>query len=136
MPVTAPKVTGLQGRAVASTTPTDGQVLTWSATNSNWAPAGGGGAGTTRVVSSVSTNTTAAAVTGTDYVYMVSGTTTITLPTAVSNTNRYTITNVGSATVTIATTSGQTIIGSTTAAMPLQYMSLDLISDGANWVIL
>jgi len=38
VPVTAPKVVGLQGFAVASTTPTDGQVLTWSASSSNWQP--------------------------------------------------------------------------------------------------
>ena len=39
VPVTAPKVVGLQGNPVASTTPTDGQVLTWSASSSSWQPA-------------------------------------------------------------------------------------------------
>jgi hypothetical protein len=39
VPVTAPKVVGLQGFAVASTTPTDGQVLTWSTSSTNWQPA-------------------------------------------------------------------------------------------------
>ncbi|HSX06617.1 MAG TPA: hypothetical protein VLG92_02770 [Candidatus Saccharimonadia bacterium] len=39
IPVTAPKVTGLQGNPVANTTPTDGQVLTWSASSSAWQPA-------------------------------------------------------------------------------------------------
>ena len=46
VPVTAPKVVGLQGVAVASTTPTDGQVLTWTTAAGNWhpaAPTGGGG---------------------------------------------------------------------------------------------
>jgi len=38
VPVTAPKVIGLQGFAVASTTPTDGQVLTWSASATSWQP--------------------------------------------------------------------------------------------------
>jgi hypothetical protein len=47
-PVTAPKVVGLQGNPVAATVPSDGQVLTWSSTGSNWQPAtpsGGGGGG-------------------------------------------------------------------------------------------
>lgn len=42
-----PKVVGLQGRAVASTTPTDGYVLTWDNAGSTWKPAAatsGGGA--------------------------------------------------------------------------------------------
>ena len=39
VPVTAPKVVGLQGFAVASTTPIDGQVLTWSASGTSWQPA-------------------------------------------------------------------------------------------------
>lgn len=44
-PVTAPKVVGLQGVAVASTTPTDGQVLTYSVSAGNWRPAAAPGAG-------------------------------------------------------------------------------------------
>lgn len=138
-PYTAPKVTGLQGRAVAATAPSDGQVLTWSATNSNWAPAagGGGGGGTapTRNVSSVSTATTAGTAANTDYLYLVSGTTTITLPTAVGNTNKYTVTNVGSSTVTVAASGGQGIVGSSTATLPVPGMSLDFLSTGSGWVI-
>src|SRR5882757_9977122 len=38
IPVTAPKVVGLQGNPVASTTPGDGQVLTWSNSGGNWQP--------------------------------------------------------------------------------------------------
>ncbi len=39
-------VTGIQGRAVSSTTPLDGQVLAWSATANRWqAASGGGGSG-------------------------------------------------------------------------------------------
>ena len=38
-PVTAPTVVGLQGNAVSSATPGNGQVLTWSNTNNSWAPA-------------------------------------------------------------------------------------------------
>lgn len=86
-----------------------------------------------RSVSSVSAPTTLGSTPNTDYVYYVSGTTTVTLPTAVGNTNRYTVKNVGSGTVTIATTSSQTIDGSSSASLPVQYTSLDLVSDGANW---
>ena len=42
----SPTVAGLQGRAVSATTPTDGYVLTWNASGSQWQPAastGGGG---------------------------------------------------------------------------------------------
>jgi hypothetical protein len=47
LPVTAPKVVGLQGNPVASTAPSDGYVLTWNAAGSTWQPeaAGGGGGG-------------------------------------------------------------------------------------------
>lgn len=95
---------------------------------------GGGGGGTVRVIASVSTPTTAASASQTDYVYLVSGTTTITMPDATaSNTNLYTIKNVGVGVVTINTTSAQTIDGSATIVMPVQYTSVDLISDTANW---
>lgn len=67
------------------------------------------------------------------YTYLVSGTTTLTLPTAVGNGNLYTIKNTDGNTTTIATTSSQTIDGSTTAVIKVKYTSLTLISDGANW---
>lgn len=88
-----------------------------------------------RVIATTSTPLTAGAAAQTDYVYRVSGATTLTLPTAVGNTNRYTVVNVGSSTVTVATTSSQMINGSSFAAMPIADMSLDLISDGSNWTI-
>jgi hypothetical protein len=95
-------------------------------------PAGANG-GMSRVVSVVSAPVTAGAVANTEYVYLVSGTTTITLPTAVGNTDKYTITRTGSNTVTVATTSAQTINGSLTATLPITNMSLDIVSDNANW---
>lgn len=95
--------------------------------------ASSGGAGTVRIISSISTPTTAGAAANTDYVYLVTGTTTLTLPTAVGNSNLYTVKNVGSGTVTVATTSSQTIDGSSSITLPVQYTSVDLISDTANW---
>ncbi|NBX97440.1 hypothetical protein EBQ81_01050, partial [bacterium] len=90
-----------------------------------------------RSVNVVSTATAAGSATATDYIYLVSGTTTITLPTAVGNTNRYTIKNTGTNTVSIATTSSQTIDGSSSPiTINVQYVTLDLISDGSNWNII
>ena len=90
-----------------------------------------------RSVNVISTATPAGSTAGTDYVYLVSGTTTVTLPTAVGNTNRYTIKNSGVGVVSIATTSGQTIDDSASPiTINTQYVSLDLISDGSNWEII
>ena len=93
----------------------------------------------TRSISSVSTNTAAGATAFTDYVYIVTGTSTITLPTAVGNTNKYTVVNAGVGTVTTATTSAQTINGAANSVQGAQaspyYPSEDYISDGANWFI-
>lgn len=97
-------------------------------------PAGANG-GISRSVSAISSPTTAGSTANTEYVYLVSGTTTLTLPTAVGNLNQYTVTNVGTNTVTVDTTSSQTINGSSTATLPIANMSLDFISNGSNWVI-
>lgn len=99
------------------------------------ATGGGGGSGITRLIQSVAVDTTMGSTAAVDYVYLVSGTTTITLPTAVSNSNLYTIKNVGTGVVTVNTTSSQTIDGSLTITMPLQYTSVDIESDTANWNI-
>jgi len=95
----------------------------------------GGGGGTTRSINSISVDTAAGNTSGTDYVYLVIGTTTLTLPTAVGNSNLYTIKNVGTGIVTVATTGGETIDGATTQVMPVQFTSIDVISDTANWNI-
>ena len=106
------------------------QVLTVTGGLPSWGPAS-----IDRLVSSIATPTTAGATAATDYVYFVSSTTTLTLPTAVGNINLYTVKNTGVNTVTIATTSAQTIDGSTTATLTPN-TSLDLVSDTANWRII
>jgi len=88
-----------------------------------------------RSVNSISSPASAGSTALTDYVYFVSGTTALTLPTAVGNTNLYTVKNTGAGTVTISTTSAQTIDGSSSASLPVANTSLDLISDGSNWRI-
>jgi len=84
----------------------------------------------------VSINTNAGSASSTDYVYLASGTINITLPTAIGNQNLYTIKNVGTGIITIDTTSSQTVDGSLTAPINVQYLSLTIISDGANWNII
>lgn len=62
---------------------------------------------------------------------------TVTLPTAIGNSGlvyKFKKINTGN-TVTIATTSSQTIDGSLTISIAAQYAIVNLISDGANWYI-
>ena len=87
-------------------------------------------------INTVSVNTSAGSASSTDYVYLASGTINITLPTAVGNQNLYTIKNVGTGVITVDTTSSETIDGSLTAPIRVQYLSLTLVSDGANWNII
>ncbi len=91
--------------------------------------------GFTRSIKVISSSATAEANERTDYDYIASGAITVTLPTAVGNTCRYTIVNGGTNTVTVATTASQTINGSTTVTLPLQHMSLSFVSDNSNWII-
>lgn len=125
---------GSSTSALASTAAgTSGQVLISNGTS---APTWGTVTGFTRVVSSVNSATVAGSAANTDYVYLVSGTTTVTLPAAAGNTNLYTIKRVGTNTVSIATTAG-TIDGSASPiTITRQYVSLTLVSDGTNWNII
>ena len=95
----------------------------------------GGGGGITRQINNVSTPTVMDGTPGIDQVYLVSGTTTVTLPTAVGNENLYTVKNVGLGTVTVNTTGAETVDNDATVIMPVRYTSVDLISDGSNWNI-
>jgi hypothetical protein len=99
-----------------------------------------GGGGVNRDISSINTNTTAGNDADTDYIYFASGTITITLPTAVSNTNQYTIKRVGTGDITIAAAGSETIDGSSSIQLKVQNQSVDIISnnDGtnANWNII
>jgi hypothetical protein len=88
-----------------------------------------------RSIVSVTSSTTLGSSANTDYVALIGSGGAPILPTAVSNTNRYTIKNVHTATVTVSTTSSQTIDGSTTFSM-LPNVSIDVVSDGTNWRII
>ena len=92
-----------------------------------------GGAGTVRTIATTVVSSIIGAVANTDYVVLASEGVQITLPTAVSNTNLYTIKNIGTSSVLIATTGGQTIDESGSINMPVQYTAVDIISDNSNW---
>lgn len=127
--------TDYQAPITLTTTGTSG-AATFIANTLNIPQYSGGSGGITRSVNVVSTATGAGSTAATDYIYLVSGTTTITLPTAVGNTNRYTVSRTdASLTTTIATTSAQTINGASTYTLLSQYASVDLISNGSNWLI-
>ena len=89
----------------------------------------------------VVTKAAAYTLTDSDEVVLVNAagaTVTVTLPTAVGNTNIYRIKKIDSSTnaVTIATTSGQTIDGGATASLLVQYVSVSVISNGSNWFVI
>jgi hypothetical protein len=67
-----------------------------------------------------------------------SGAIIVTLPTAVGNIFYYGIKKTDSSThtVTVATTSSQTIDGGSTAIIQVPYVSVTLISDGSNWNVI
>lgn len=92
--------------------------------------AGGGGGGVSRSISSISSNTTAGSSPNTDYVYFCTGTFNFTMPPPLGNTNRYTLANSGTGTITF--------LGSINGNQPLyqQYQSYDFVSDGNNWNII
>lgn len=96
---------------------------------------GGSGSvgGTVRSIQTLTASSTIGTLSGTDQVYLANGGIQITLPTAVSDTNLYTIKNVGTSSVLINTTSAQTIDGQATIVMPVQYTSVDIVSDNTNW---
>jgi len=117
-------------------------VLTSNGTTASWQPAPGAGSGIIRSVNNISSTTTAGAAASTDYVYICTNTFTLTLPTAVGNTNVYTIKNIGTGTITVDTTSSQTIDGDLTWIIPtnigniLNGKVLVVVSNGTNWVII
>jgi hypothetical protein len=85
-----------------------------------------------RIIINTSGSATMGAAALTDYVYLVTGAHTMTLPTAVGNTNRYTVNNSHTANITVNTTSSQTINGSLTISL-IPDQSVDIISNGTNW---
>lgn len=100
-----------------------------------WTTPSGAAAGINRTITSISSVTTAGATASTDYVYICTSTFTLTLPTAVGNTNRYTVKNAGTGVITVNTTSSQTIDGTLTIVTQ-SGNSVDFISTNSNWVVI
>lgn len=99
---------------------------------SNGSGGGGGGSGITRSIQNISTNSSAGSTSLTDYVYFVSSGATLTLPTAVGNTNAYEVTNSGATNITVDTTSSQTINGNTSMLISPN-SSRKFYSNNTNW---
>jgi hypothetical protein len=61
----------------------------------------------------------------------------VTLPDATQTTNFYTVkkTDSSSNTITVNTTSSQTIDGGSSAVISVQYVSVTVVSNGANWFV-
>lgn len=93
--------------------------------------------GITRSVVNITAAQTAGGTALIDYVYYWSGSSafTLTMPTAVSNTNRYTLKNASTVNQTVNTTASQTIEGGTSIVI-YPNNSVDLISNGANWMVI
>jgi|694.fasta_scaffold61660_1 hypothetical protein len=110
------------------------QVLTSTGIGITWAAVP---AGFSRSINIITSSTTAGSTANIDYVYNgnTSGNINLTLPTAVSNTNRYTVKNSNIGILTVLTTSSQTIDGITGYALSKQYQAIDLLSDNSNWFI-
>lgn len=123
--VTANGVSG----SVATSTSTPAITLTLGAITPTSVTTGAFSAGYTAQTSTY-------AILASDYtVNCTSGTFTVTLPTAVGRAGQiYVIKNSGAGTITIATTSAQTIDGSATQSISVQYNSYTVQSTGANWI--
>lgn len=89
------------------------------------------------LTSSYVAKTTTYTATAADYtIDCTTGTFTVTLPTAIGIPGReYIIKNTGTGTITLATTSSQTIDGVTTKTLNVQYGGLRVQSNGANYII-
>lgn len=89
---------------------------------------------TTKITFVTSTNKTVESAPNVDYVYFVSGTTTLTMPTAVGNYNRYTVKNISG--VTTIDGHGTEHIEDALTASVIAKDSVDLASDNINWYII
>lgn len=98
------------------------------------ATGGGGGSGIIQSVTVTTGNVTAGSTALTNYIYLIAGAHTVTLPTAVGNTNLYELKNNHSANVSLAFTSGQTADGGGVTLAPQE--SVTLISNNTNWSII
>jgi len=123
-----------QGTLTLTTTGTSGaSTLVGNTLNIPNYAGGGGSAGITRSIATVSTTLTGGSTALVDYVYFLGTGAVYTQPTAVGNTNFYTLKNITTSNMTVNFTSGQTADGGTLVLA--QDETVTLISDNANWRI-
>lgn len=129
-------INGITG--IVSITSTGGTIAITEVGNSVNLETVGSGSGIIRNTPNIlSDNTIGGAAVSTDYVYTWEGSSafTYTQPTAVGNSNRYTLKNGSTINQTVNFSSGQNADGSTTLILTPN-TSLDLISDTVNWRII
>jgi hypothetical protein len=97
-----------------------------------WAtPSGGGG----YTVTSQSASYAETATSGDNVILVTGAAVTVTLPTAVGNTARFTFKLMVAGTMTLDGAGAETIDGAATASTAVQYTAITIVSDNANWVI-
>jgi len=83
----------------------------------------------------ISVSSTYNALATDDVINCTTGTFTVKLPTAVGTSGRmYHVKNSGTGTITVSTTSSQTIDGSTTYTLSTQWSKITFVSTGSNWI--
>lgn len=123
------------GSSLPDQTGNSGKFLTTNGTTASWGTPPGSSSGITRTVTVTSGSATAGSTAATDYVYMIAGAHTMSLPAASGNTNRYTFKNNHSANVTIDTVGVETIEGAASISLAPEE-AVDIISDGTNFRII
>lgn len=129
-----PRVTTTQKNAIATPATSllvfDTTLNAYSFWNGTaWTALGGAGSGgISRSVNNISANQTLSAAASTDYVYFCINGITVTLPTAVGNTNRYSINNNGATTMYV-------VYSGTTFSLTVD-STLELLSNGTIWKII
>ena len=93
------------------------------------------GGGTGRSISTVTVSSVLADTASTDIVVIAGAGIKLTMPTAVGNDNLYTIKNKSTSSILVDGDGSETIDGDANIILATQYVSVDLISDNANWHI-
>ena len=139
--VTASELNSLD---VSAQSPSDNEVLTYTAASGlHWAAAGGGGGGAsvpTITSASPSSAYTITTHSGIEEIYLLTPSTAITVNLPGASTAgsgyKYQIKNLSANTITIDPSSSETIDGSSTFDLSSQYSSVTIVSDGSNWFII
>ncbi len=87
-----------------------------------------------RIITITSGSATMGSTALTDYAYFVSGAHTMSLPSAVGNTNRYTVKNNHSVNITIDTAGAELIEGAASISIAPEE-SVDILSNATNWYV-